>query len=170
MVTEIVPQLLSTRQRAELILGLRARVSRNLKLVFFKTLINNSVSIFNRDKMPWLQQLVDSDVCKYHRTIRTAPISIGLYHNCITFYFEQLQCEKALFCLQSHRWIVYNILKLNCCILTGNSGFETHTRTLFHVVCASLWTENVQFSVDVILMTNIAIAKGWITFKCGGWF
>lgn len=54
MVTEIVPQLLSTRQRAELILGLRARVSRNLKLVFFKTLINNSVSIFNRDKMPWL--------------------------------------------------------------------------------------------------------------------
>lgn len=30
MVTEIVPQLLSTRQRAELILGLRARVSRVL--------------------------------------------------------------------------------------------------------------------------------------------
>ncbi len=29
MVTEIVPQLLSTRQRAELILGLRARVRRN---------------------------------------------------------------------------------------------------------------------------------------------
>lgn len=27
MVTEIVPQLLSTRQRAELVLGLRARVS-----------------------------------------------------------------------------------------------------------------------------------------------
>lgn len=46
MVTEIVPQLLSIRQRAELILGLRARVSRNLKCVFFKTLINNSISIF----------------------------------------------------------------------------------------------------------------------------
>lgn len=37
MVTEIVPQLLSMRQRAELILGLRARVRKLLISLFFKS-------------------------------------------------------------------------------------------------------------------------------------
>ena len=36
MVTEIVPQLLSMRQRAELILGLRARVRKNFKACVFQ--------------------------------------------------------------------------------------------------------------------------------------
>lgn len=41
MITEIVPQLLSVRQRAELILGLRARVSKNSN-VQFSTLLKHS--------------------------------------------------------------------------------------------------------------------------------
>lgn len=44
MVTEIVPQLLSTRQRAELILGLRARV-RTTESTCLSTLLKKHLNV-----------------------------------------------------------------------------------------------------------------------------
>lgn len=49
MVTEIVPQLLSTRQRAELILGLRARVSHSFIYFFPLHFIHLSVCSIGQD-------------------------------------------------------------------------------------------------------------------------